>query len=194
MDPSMTLGIMGQYTCSISALRSALKSSSPVLYIIGQVSLGELTHWCKANPGCILFVQGLPGFNVVEMLDNGQLQEATREQVLEVCKEHRCLLFNLTAVDCIKVGFDELQTLFDECIPKGRGKEVLNAYRASSFGSFAASMSRGKIKVRGPEVRMIAVTLAVVMPAHNMGGHQSRLPSTAGLGVHILWFRAIFIY
>jgi len=147
MDPGQTLGIMNQFTCNAPHLRGALASEAPALYIIGQVSLGELTHWCRTNPGCVLFVQGLPGFNVVEMLENGQLQEATREQVMEVCQKHRCLLFNLIAADCIKVGFDELQALFETCIPSGHSRDVLSAYRASSFGSFAASMSRGKIKV-----------------------------------------------
>jgi hypothetical protein len=147
MDPGQTVGILGQYTCSISKLRVALASEQPVLYIVGQVSLGELIHYCKEYPGCILFVQGLPGFNVVEMLENGQLQEATREQVLEVCRENKCLLFSLTAAECIKVGFDQLQSLFATCIPNGHSKAVLNAYRASSFGSFAASTSRGKVKV-----------------------------------------------
>lgn len=47
----------------------------------------------------------------------------------------------------LQVGFDRLYQLFESCVPEGFSKDVLYSYRASSFGSFAASVSRGKIKV-----------------------------------------------
>eukprot|EP00951_Prasinocladus_malaysianus_P030338 scaffold285108_cov39-Prasinocladus_malaysianus.AAC.1 len=84
-----------------SVLNDLRKSSAPSVYVIGQVSLGELESYCVKFPGCMLFVQGLSGFNVVE-LKNGALQEAQRSQVEKICGKHGCTLFNLTANDCVK--------------------------------------------------------------------------------------------
>ena len=139
-----------QYALARMRLEDKLQEEGPggtVMYVIGQVSLAELEHYCRNNQGSVVFVQGLAGFNVVDLSAEGELVEAEREDVERICDATRCLLLNLTASDCAKVGFDRVQQLFDSSLPDGKSKDVLNSYRASSFGSFAASASRGRIKV-----------------------------------------------
>uniref|UniRef100_A0A061RV57 Uncharacterized protein n=1 Tax=Tetraselmis sp. GSL018 TaxID=582737 RepID=A0A061RV57_9CHLO len=111
------------------------------------MSRQELERCVMGHPGSIVFVQALPGFNVVELSEKGELQETTWQAMERFCRRHGCLLLSLAASDCVKVGFTQLAHLLDTSMPHGTAKEVLDTYRACSFGSFATSLSRGKVRV-----------------------------------------------
>mmetsp|Transcript_19024 Transcript_19024/g.53031 ORF Transcript_19024/g.53031 Transcript_19024/m.53031 type:complete len:614 (-) Transcript_19024:165-2006(-) len=139
--------LVEQYRSNKERILEMSRSDAPVLYVIGQVSTAELEHYCVKHRGAIVLIQGLTGFNVVDLDSGGDLTETERSTVQKICDDNSCVLLNLTSHDCLKVGFNQLYELFDTSIPDCPQKEVLFTYRSSSFGSFAASVSRGKIKV-----------------------------------------------
>jgi hypothetical protein len=131
-----------------------LKSTTKrrALYVIGQISLLELSNFLSRHEGSILFVQGLPGFNVVkpniEAKDTGGSSyiDVERDEVEEMCKAYKCTLFNFPAEECIRINLSEMNLIMENIIPNFiEGKKGLFRYREKSLGSFFGSTFRGKV-------------------------------------------------
>lgn len=118
-------------------LKDMKQDDAPAVYVIGQVSLQELQSYFQEYRGSIFFVQGLSGFNVVDLSCDGQLIEASRNAALKLCEKCDCLLLNLTAKDCIKARSSHDQLFVNSFRPCGVRFATacfLNAVRSALAG------------------------------------------------------------